>query len=250
MAQTASTIKIRNAIKALLKKHGQSYKDLSEALGLSEGAVKQLMTKGSFTTDRIEKVAHWFGLSVLEFIEIALKAESKPHMLSHGQEEILLSYPISIWLLFLLGTGFSLESAKERMNLDAIKFQRAIHRLDQAKLIELLPQNRIRLKSRGPYRFNKTGAIEKTLRKDYLALITGQIQFNPPSDSFQKTFELYFSADLLEKLRQDLKALLGKYAHLTRIEAELDSKDKKFPVTGIFFLTPFDGWGTLLNMKK
>jgi predicted transglutaminase-like protease len=149
-----------------------------------------------------------------------------------------------------LGSGFSIESTKERMHLDDKKFQKALHTLDRAGLIELLPQNRIRLKSRAPYRFNKTGGIEKTLRKEYLDLVARQIQFNPPSDSFQKTFEMYFSEGLLKKFKQDLDTLLGRYAHLARIETELDQKDKTFPVTGAFLLKPFDGWGTLLSSKK
>lgn len=157
---------------------------------------------------------------------VALNSESKPHKLSLEQEKILLSYPISIWMLFLLGTGFSISATQERMQLDDIKFQRALHVLD------------------------RTGLIEKEFRKDYLELVKQQIQINPELDTFQKTFEMYFTEGLLKKLKKDIESLLAKYAHQTRIEAELDEKDKTFPVTAVFFLKPFDGLGTLLNKKK
>lgn len=250
MNQTTSNIQIRNAIKVLLKKHGLSYRDLGKALELSEGAIKQLMTKGSFTTSRLEKVAHWFGYSLFEFMEIALKAESRPYSLSHKQEEILFGFPVSMWMLFLLSAGFPLESIRDRMNLTEKKFQLALHTLDKTGLIELLPGNRVRIKFRGPYRFNKNGIIEKNLRKDYLALVTEQIQFGPPPDVFQRTFEMYFSESLFKKMKLEVEAIISKYGHLTRIETELDQKDRSFPVTGVFFMKPFDGWGTLLSSKK
>lgn len=250
MKLTHSEINIRTTIKDLLKKHGHTYNDLARALDLSEGAVKQLMTKGTFTTSRLEIVASWFGLSLLEFMEIALKAESKPHKLSLAQEELLLSEPVSIWMLFLLGSGFSLETTRTRMNIEKTKFQKALHVLDRCGLIELLPNDRIRLNSRAPYRFDKMGAIEKRLRKEYLELVTHQIGINPPSDTLQRTFEMYVSTKLFDQFKKDILQLLQRYAHLARIETETDWKDRTIPITGLFFIKPFDGWGTLLRTKQ
>lgn len=247
MSRSLNEVRIRELIKVLLKKHGHSYKELAQALNLSEGAIKQLMTKGSFTIERLQAVAHWFGLSLLEFMQMSLDAHSKPHRLSVEQEEILLGFPLSIWLLFLLGSGFSLAAAKNRMKIQEKSFYKALYTLEKAGFVEVMSGDRIRMKSRAPYRFNKEGSIEKRLRKKYLELVSQQIQLNPPKETLQRTFEMYISNDLYKKLQLDVEELLKKYAHLARIETEMDHKEKVFPLTGLFLLKPFDGWGTLLN---
>lgn len=250
MTENTNELKIRGLIKNLLKKHGHSYKELAQALDLSEGAVKQLMTKGSFTIERLQIVAHWFGLSLYEFMQMALSAQSKPHRLSLEQEEILLGFPISIWLLFLLGSGFSVKAAKHRMAIEDKKFYKALFTLEKAELVEVLEGDRIRLKSRAPYRFNKEGEVERRLRKKYIDLVKQQVQFNPPIDTVQRTFEMYVSNDLYKKIQLDVTELLNKYAHLARIETEMDHKDKVFPLTGLFMLKPFDGWGMVLSKEE
>ncbi len=242
-----NTTLIRQTIKALLKKHGLNYRDLATELSVTEGTVKQLMTKGSFTVERIEQIASVFTLSFAELMSIAVETKLSPTKISIEQEEILLSFPLSIRLLFLLGTGFSISVAQEKFGGTEKNFQKAIHILDRAQLIELLPMGRVRLKARAPYRFNKTGAIERQLRRDYLRIVADQFLETPNSSALQRTFEMYVSQKMLKQIQGDIESLIEKYAHRARLEAELHSPEDIFPITAAFMVKPFDGWGKLLS---
>lgn len=250
MANHTSPLIVRTAIKDLLKKHGMTYKDLGQYLSLSEGSVKQLMTRGHLTIEKIEVIAQRFGLTIVEFLQIAYSKEHRPSRISHSQEEILVEFPIAIHLMFLLGSGFSLQSAKERMQIEERKFQKALYILDRAQVVEIHPGGKVFIKQRAPYRFNKDGAIEKKLRAGYLDLLLQQISRKPDSNVLQRSFEMYVSDRLFTQIKNDLSQLIEKYAHLARIEAELDDKGRAFPITGLFFIKEFDGWGKFLRSLK
>jgi transcriptional regulator with XRE-family HTH domain len=243
-------LSIQALVKQLLKKNNQSYLTLAELLGISESAVKQLMTKGVFTIDRIELIADWFGFSVPEFLEIALKAQSKPTLITAQQEALLLSNPVAIYvlfMLFMLGSGLTEKTILSKKPLSKADLEKALYLLDKAGFIELLPKNQIRMKTRAPYRFNKSGEVEKRLRPKYLKMVSELISASPDEDTFQRTFEMYLSAELLEQFKNDIQKMMETYGHLARIESEKIQEDQKFPVTGLVLVKPFDGWGALVQ---
>ncbi|GEM_PF-6705352 len=112
---------VRSTIKDLLKKHNMKYKDFGKLIGLSEGSVKQLMTRGQFTLDRVEIIAQRFGLTLVEFLNIAYEKKKSPTRISVSDEALLTEQPFAILLMFLLGSGFSLDEAKARLNLEEKK---------------------------------------------------------------------------------------------------------------------------------
>jgi hypothetical protein len=242
----SSTI-IRSAIKGLLKKHNLNYKDFGNSLGLTEGSVKQLMTRGHFTIDRLESIAQRFGLTLIEFLKIAYGQQQGPTRITPSQEELLVEHPQAILLMFLLGSGFSLSDARARLSLEEKKFQKAIHILDRIGIVELRPGGHIFLKNRAPYRFNKDGAIEKKLRPGYLNLVKQYVSAKPAPRTLQRTFEMYISENLFAELKTELGNVVERFSNLARIEAELDDKGKTFPVTGLLLVTELDGWGTYVR---
>ncbi len=241
---------VRSTIKDLLKKHNMKYKDFGKLIGLSEGSVKQLMTRGQFTLDRVEIIAQRFGLTLVEFLNIAYEKKKSPTRISVSDEALLTEQPFAILLMFLLGSGFSLDEAKARLNLEEKKNQKIIHLLDRIGIIELHSKGRISLKARAPFRFNKDGLIEKKLRPGYLQLVKENIINRPHSSTFQRTFEMYVSEKLYNQMKEDLGQYIEKYSHLARIEAEIDDKGKTFPVTGLLFLKELDGWGNYIRSLK
>lgn len=247
MEKSKTTASIQFLIKALLKKHKFTYLDLANFLHVSEGTIKQLMNKGSFTTERLESIGQFFGLTLIEFLEMANKQISKPFEITLEQEEILFTYPISIKILFLFGVGFSLLKAKKSMNIEELRFNKALKVLDKAGLVEILPYGQIRVKARGPFRLNKNGPIEKSLRPRYIDLLKEQIIFGPAPDTYQRTFEMYFTESLFTQLKDDINKLLERYSHMTRLEAGSSDGVELFPVTGLMFLKPFDGWKELFQ---
>lgn len=241
---------VRSTLKDLLKKHDMKYKDFGKLIGLSEGSVKQLMTRGQFTLDRLELIAQRFGLTLIEFLNIAYEKKKSPTRISISDEVLLVEQPYAILLMFLLGSGFSITEAKDRLRLDEKKFQKIVHLLDRIGIIELHSKGRISLKARAPYRFNKDGLIEKKLRPGYIQFIKENILYRPESSTFQKTFEMYASEKLYSQMTEELRQFIEKYSHLARIEAELDEKGKTFPVTGLLFLKELDGWGSYIRSLK
>jgi transcriptional regulator with XRE-family HTH domain len=248
MQQTPNLWKIRETIKSLLKKRGLTYADLAKALHLAEASVKRLMTKGDFSLDRLETIAHWFGLSLFEFLEVVKKSEFQPHRLNAKQEAILEKNPKALRLLLLLGAGFSLAEVGRRTKWPQQQLQKILFVLDKAQLVEIQSGGKVRTNARGPFQMIPEGILRKkyfrAFQKEVLNLMSEEML---ESDRLQLTFELYMSDALHERMREELRSVFQKYRGLSRVEHEVVASEKIRPFAGILMSKPHDAWGSVLE---
>ena len=85
------TRQLVNTLKRRLKIQGMTYRDLGQALHLSEASVKRLFASGRFSLDRIVDIAHLLGYTLAELAQEAAVAEKRLHTLSAMQEKELVS---------------------------------------------------------------------------------------------------------------------------------------------------------------
>lgn len=247
--KSLANLQTREAIKNLLKRNKATYADLAKALKVSVPTIKQMMSKGQFTLDRLEAIANWFSLSLNEFFEIALKSESVSHTFTAFQEEILAQNPLAMLVLFQISAGFQFEDIKKTLDLNQKDWQLTLFALDRAELIELQTSGQIRIKVRGPYFWNPNGKLEKAIYVDYLKMLISQISSQPSAETLQTTFELYLTKKLYRQLKNEMSQLVHRYFHLSRLEAAHTPIEKLSPYNAIFFLKNFDGWGPILRKK-
>jgi hypothetical protein len=247
MSEAQMNHQIRAVIKKLLKKNKTTYAALGKAIGLAEPTIKHLMTKGSFTVDRLELIAAWFGLSFLELMEMASHLKTDLTQLTLPQEKILAANPLALHLLLLLGAGLPLAEAAKRTEAGKQQVQKALHVLDKADLIELLPSNMVRVKQRGPYRLSRGGLLESTVFHAYLRNVMAQVMERFEATDLRFVSEMYLSQELMAKMRIEFQDLMARYFHLSRMETELKEPDSLFPVTGFVMLKAYDGWGATLK---
>ena len=81
------TRQLINTLKRRLKIQGMTYRDLGQALHLSEASVKRLFASGRFSLDRIVDIAHLLGYTLAELAQEAAVAENRLHTLSAVQEK-------------------------------------------------------------------------------------------------------------------------------------------------------------------
>lgn len=249
MSESIATVRIRSTIKTLLKRHGSSYRELALALDLSESSIKQLMTKGNFTTDRLEKIAEYFGLYMSEFFEMAFQEDQTSYMLTSKQEEMLAANPTAMHVLFLL-SGFPAQEAKKRADIDEKSWKKALFALAKENFIELGEGDTVRLKIRGPYMWNLGGILANAVVPDYLNFLKENLML--PSllpGALQSTFELYMTEELFEQFKADLRKLVYRYFHLARLDVAAKSPRRIKPYNAIFSLRQLDAWGPVLKRR-
>ena len=246
-SQSPNRALIQRAIKNLLKKQRQTYRDLAKGLGVSEPTIKRLMSRGDFTLDRLEQVARWFGFNLFELIAIARQQEIQPFRFSEKHESILAKNPKALYLALLFGAGFSVHEVKKRARLQETEFRQALGVLDRLDLIHLLEGDRVRSIARGPFQSIPNGKLARAYRPGFIKKAAQLVDSsNPKEPPGQISFETYLSAESLLKLQEDLANLIAKYRSLSRLDQEITPPEKFLPVTGLVLVRQCDTWRSVL----
>jgi hypothetical protein len=142
---TAESSQLVATLKRQLKIQGIAYRDVANALELSEASVKRLFSSGRFTVDRLADIAHLAGFTLAELAQEAAIGQARLRTLSERQEKELVSdlklllvavCALNHWTLADIVAAYRLSEA------EALK--RLLH-LDRLGLLSVLPGNRIRL---------------------------------------------------------------------------------------------------------
>lgn len=158
MAQTAALI---DALKDVLKARGMTYAKVAKGLGLSEASVKRVFASKSFTLKRLDEVCGLLGIDITDLAQMVRAEAESPVQLTWEQEKQLVSDP-----KLLLVAAHALNQWSFQEIIDNYCFTRAeciqlLARLDRLGIIELLPNNRIRVRVARSFSWLPDGPIQQ-----------------------------------------------------------------------------------------
>lgn len=206
-----------DVLKTLLRGHGYRYGDIAKVLGVGERTVKRYLRGENLTLAILERMCALAGIQLSELTELAQKeVERKPNTLSLAQEAALSKNPFAGFVFRLLRYGWTSQEVQEEFALDEASLVTCLLFLDHLELIDLLPNNRTRLRTArviewlpgGPFRraFDST-AKHSFAEMDYLepdavwALKT--VKLSPASTEELKQLIAEFSAAVMHLGERD-----------------------------------------------
>lgn len=201
-----------NALKRQLKLQGKTYRDVADALDLSEASVKRLFSSESFALDRLVQACNMLGFTVAELAQEATRAEEQLRTLTEAQEKELVSDPK---LLLVAVCALNHWSMRDIVTVYAISEAECIQRLarlDRLRLIALMPGNRIRLTVARDFDWIAGGPIRQYFRRDGMDdfLASG---FEKGAESLEFTHGMLTEA-AIERMQADLRQLRVRFAQL------------------------------------
>lgn len=216
MTQTARFI---NALKKCLKAKGMTYRQLGDALNLSEASIKRLFSEQTFSIKRLEEICDILDLSLYDIAKISADAETGPSVLNMEQEQALSENPKRLVYFYLLLSGRDPESIITDYDVSEEESLRFLLELDRMELIELHPGNKVRLRTQKNIQWRKDGPI----RSRYESLIIKEF-LNAPFDPQEN--RLRFETGKLSDASQSVMAkkidrLIREYIELTEIDQAL-----------------------------
>jgi len=217
--------RIIDVLKRSLKTRGLTYKDLAQRLSLSESSVKRVFAAETFTLERLENICAAIGMTVTELVQMTAKSNEAPNtLLTVEQEQLLASNARLLACFYLLLNGHSAAEIAERLELNE-REQRALYvKLDAARLIELLPRLKARLRVGPVVTWRSDGPVHQ--------LYEQQVKAEFLNADFQAAEEaLHFrTAELSEAsariLIRKLDRLAQEFADFAALDVHLPAKDK------------------------
>jgi DNA-binding Xre family transcriptional regulator len=234
VSESAAIVQV---LKRSLKTKGVTYRDLAKRVGLSEASVKRVFSARTFTLQRLESICSAIGISVAELVRLASEThESSSRSLSLEQEQLLADDPRLFACFYLLLNGRSSPEIMTRMNLTERELRKFYVALDTAKLVELQPRLKVRMRvgpaitwrSEGPlFRVYEARVKEEFLRSEFRGALEA----------------LHFrSAEISEA---SARILARKLEHLERDFVELATLDVALPARekrNVALLVAFRPW--------
>jgi transcriptional regulator with XRE-family HTH domain len=132
-------------LKRRLKAQGMTYRDLAQALGLSEPSVKRLFASRRLTVDRLVDIANLLGFTLAELAQEAALSESRLHTLNESQERELVADEKLLLVAVCVLNQWTVADIGKTYRLSEAQCVERLIKLDRLRLIHLLPGNRIRL---------------------------------------------------------------------------------------------------------
>jgi len=219
------TEQLLTTLKHQLRQRGITYQDVATHLGLSEASVKRLFGDGSFSLSRLESTCELAGLDITSLVELCQDSRGRIEALSREKEQEIADDIVLLLIAVSVINGFSYNDLIATYNIDEHTCIRKLARLDQLKLLELLPGNRIRLRVAPNFQWLRDGPIQR-----YFQTRVQQEFFN--SHFQQETEKLLVFNGLLSKssnarLQELMERLCEEFNHLMKIDSQLPLKERK-----------------------
>ena len=212
------TEKVLLALKRQLKNKGITYPQIGEHLGVSASSVKRLFADRSFTLQRIEQLCDLLGLDMLQLLQLADEHQSRLSQLEWQQEQAIIDNPRLLLVGVCLLNRCTFEEILDKYQFESTELVQLFALYDRFGVIELLLENRYRLKISTNFTWQKQGPIYKF----FMSSILGHY-LTEQSDSASNTNR--FIWNMLSK--NSAQELTKKIHHLIDDYLLLAEKDKK-----------------------
>lgn len=161
MAQAESLV---NALKNLLKARGITYAQLAKGLGLSEASVKRIFAERSFTLERLDQVCTLLGIQISDLARMVVAEQPVPSRLTEEQEKKLVADPKLLLVAVHALHQWTLDEIVSSFAMSQAECIRLLARLDKLGILDLLPNNRIRVRVAPDFSWLPGGPIQQYFR--------------------------------------------------------------------------------------
>lgn len=156
--------KLIQTLKRLLKAKGITYRMLAEQLQLSEVSVKRSLSTGQMSLARLADIAHCLDMTLTELALATLDAPPIDQ-LTDAQEQQLVDDPQLLLVAVCVLNHWTLKDILAYYQLTEATCIRLLAQLAQLRLIDWLPDNRVRLKVSRQFAWRLNGPIFRFFRQ-------------------------------------------------------------------------------------
>ena len=164
MAQTSLII---STLKKLLKSHGKTYADVAIHLELSEASVKRMFAQQSFSLSRLDTICQMMEMEITDLMqEVNDSTARQISELSDDQEKQLVSDIELLLVTISVINHFTLEDILNNYSLSEAQCIKHLVKLDRLNIIELLPNNKIKIKISSNFKWRNNGHIQNFFKEN------------------------------------------------------------------------------------
>jgi DNA-binding Xre family transcriptional regulator len=221
MSQASALV---DAVKTALRRHSLTYAHVGRRLELSESSVKRMFARKKLSLERLEQVCALMGLEIGDLFELAHQAETRITELTEEQERELVSDPKVLLVAVLAVNHWTADKILETYRVSKAEVIKTLTRLDRMRIIDLMPDNRIKVRLARNFTWRKGGPIQRffedRLQRDFF------------ESSFHGSHELRIiingslSRRSIEQLQGQMRRIAEEFDSLVGADRHLDHEGR------------------------
>jgi transcriptional regulator with XRE-family HTH domain len=224
----AQALALVDALKRELKSRGITYADLAARIGMSEASVKRMFSQRNFTLQRLDDI---LKATEIELHEITARGHDDASLiseLSYAQENDIIGDPTLFLVAVSVLNQLTVAQIVDTYQVTEAEVIRQLTRLDRIGILELLPNNRIKLLVSRTFRWMPNGPIQAHFREqafsDYL------------ESHFDGEHELMQLVNVMLS-KESIAALLARLRQVAKEFSRQHQEDAKLPFEDRFAIS-------------
>jgi transcriptional regulator with XRE-family HTH domain len=203
-------------LKRALRARGLTYAVVAKQLDLSIASVKRLFAGGDLSLRRVDQICELLETDLSDLLE---RARDRPsaNQLTLAQEQEIIADQKLLFIAWLTINRASLEDIARSYTFTEREVLRYFIKLDQLKVIELQPGNRVRLLVSRHFSWRAGGPVQRYIHQKLLREFTASNFIGPQEEFF------FHGGEVSEKGLGELKVVLRNTA---RQCAEVIERDR------------------------
>ena len=233
MAQTGALI---GALKQVLKGRGITYAEVARRLGMSEASIKRTFARESFTLKRLDTICQLLGIEITDLGKMVEQDAERVTQLTFEQEREVVADPKLLLVAVHALNHWTLEEIVARYTVTKTECIRLLLRLDRLRIVDLLPNNRIRVVVGRNFSWLPDGPIQQHFR--------GQLEANYFASRFDgKGEHLAFVSGMLSRtsntvIQHHMRRLGAEFSELHHQDLGLPL-DERFGTSLLIAIRPW-----------
>jgi len=221
MAQAQALV---SALKQVLKSRHVTYAQLARRLGMSEASIKRVFSRGTFTLERLDKICGLLGIAITDLAKMVEHEAERVSQLSLEQEREIVADPKLMLVAVHALNHWTLEEMVAHYTVSKTECIRLLARLDRLRIIDLLPNNRIRVIVGRNFSWRPDGPFQRHFR-DQLEADFFTSRFDGRSE------HLAFESGMLSRnsnaaIQQRMRRLESEFTELHNQDAQLPLEER------------------------
>lgn len=223
-------------LKVMLKQQGWTYADIASQLDLSESSIKRCFAGCDFSLKRLQRICDLIGVDLMTLIHQAEENQRNIDELSEQQEQALVENVKLLLIAFLLLNHFTYQQILKHYTIEAHEGIQLLARLDHLGIIDLLPENKIRMRLSRNFNWRRNGPIQRFFEE--------KVQSEFFQSRFDQNGELrivlngMLSNHSLKMINQKFRRMALEFENQVKEDRKLDLEDR-LSTTAVIAVRPW-----------
>jgi DNA-binding Xre family transcriptional regulator len=216
-----------DSIRAHLKARGHTYRQLADAIGVSEPTVKRIFATNDCTIERLEEICQFLNIELAQLVKSTPKKRKLIEQLTRKQETELAQNTKLLMIAICVMGLWSFEDMLSHLVISKVECIALLQRLERIGFVEMQPKNQYRLLVAKDFTWIVDGPIMRLVRgvsDDFF-----NHRFEAPGEIL-KIINVRVSPAMRETLKTKLEQVALQYADQVVADSHL-SLDERPPLS-------------------